>query len=137
MFMIKRANEQQAFETAITQIIVQGRQSMDTYGTCLYRGPDGTRCGIGALITNKEYRKGMECKSVHVLGEQGLLPLALLDFDMYFLKRIQELHDFKWELGMYYFILHVKEAAKDFHLDTKFLEALQPRIRQLKKAQAQ
>lgn len=36
------------------KLIEQGRPSIDGDGTCLYRGPDGTKCGVGFLISDEQ-----------------------------------------------------------------------------------
>lgn len=44
---------QEIFDTCLTHLRAQGRRSIDPIsGFCVYRGPDGLKCAIGALIPN-------------------------------------------------------------------------------------
>lgn len=62
-------NRQACFEHAVSTIARQKawsfRMDQDSLGTpvlrCLYRGADGCRCGVGALIDDADYRLYMEC----------------------------------------------------------------------------
>ena len=52
---------QQVFDTCLTHLRAQGRRSTDPIsGFCMYRGPDGLKCAIGALIPDTAYHLGLE-----------------------------------------------------------------------------
>lgn len=48
--MQKEWTMQEAFDVAFRGVISQGAPSMDGMGCCLYRGPNGTKCGVGHLL---------------------------------------------------------------------------------------
>lgn len=52
---------QEAFDTALTHLRKQGCKSVtsDTL-RCAYRGRNGTKCAIGALIPDEKYERGMD-----------------------------------------------------------------------------
>jgi hypothetical protein len=41
-------------------VVGRNRKSSTRSGVCLYRGPNGSRCAVGACMTNREYRKDMD-----------------------------------------------------------------------------
>ena len=45
----------EAFNWVTDHLIKQDVQSKDNTGGCLYRGPDGTACAVGCLISDKDY----------------------------------------------------------------------------------
>lgn len=54
-----RLDRQWAFDTALAGLRKQGRKS-DDGDSCLYRGPSGTRCGVGFLIPDERYNDDLE-----------------------------------------------------------------------------
>ncbi len=67
--MTKALDRQEAFTTMILHLREQARPSMQERGThtplCLYRGPDGTKCAVGALIPDEAYHIRLECLTPH------------------------------------------------------------------------
>jgi hypothetical protein len=45
----------------------QGVRAESADGSCLYRGPDGTKCAVGCLIPDDVYHRDMEKLSVEAL----------------------------------------------------------------------
>ena len=89
---------QEAFEIMCKHIFEQGVQSTngksggDCY--CLYRGPNGLKCVIGALIPDSEYKPEYDIKigmSVDYLYSEGITCLSGLRLD--FLEEMQSIHD--------------------------------------------
>ena len=56
-------NRQEIFNTVVRHLHAQGKPSI-VKGICRYRGPDNTRCAIGALIPDEFYTPEMEGKGV-------------------------------------------------------------------------
>lgn len=81
---------QEAFDKAALHLLRQGRKSQDSDDICLYRGPGGTKCAIGALITDDEYEYRMELLPVSAIKHKCL---SLAGLDGYLLKDMQTLHD--------------------------------------------
>lgn len=53
-------NNQDAFDTTLTNLMNQGICSMTPYHCCRYRGPNGTKCAVGHLIPDDLYSKDIE-----------------------------------------------------------------------------
>lgn len=53
---------QEVFDAVATHLLTQNARSVteDSPGTCLYRGPEGRKCAIGALIPDSLYRPEIE-----------------------------------------------------------------------------
>jgi hypothetical protein len=56
-----RLDRQWAFDTALTGLRAQGRKSVSGED-CLYRGPDGAKCGIGFLIPDERYSPELDTR---------------------------------------------------------------------------
>lgn len=48
------------FNWVASHLIEQDTQSKDDGGGCLYRGPEGTACAVGCLISDKDYEGWFE-----------------------------------------------------------------------------
>lgn len=46
---------QEAFDLALNHLRQQGRRAINDLGLCVYRGPDNTKCAVGALIPDDKY----------------------------------------------------------------------------------
>ena len=42
----------------------QGKVAVNSYGSCVYRSPDGSKCAVGCLITDEAYDPKMEMDGV-------------------------------------------------------------------------
>lgn len=59
---------QEVLDFTTQKLREQGGPSFDPVdGMCLYRGPDGTKCAIGHLIPDANYRKEFEQKGIAAL----------------------------------------------------------------------
>ena len=111
-------SRQEIFNKVVIHARKQRDTSLDTKGYCSYRGLANSRCFIGALITNKEYNKGMEGKSIDGLFNSeycsNLNRCGLSIEDFKFLKELQNIHDLwqpcEWEKRFEHF-------AETFELD--------------------
>lgn len=89
---------QQIFTKVAGHLLTQAAVSADDMtGMCLYRGPRGMRCAVGALVADKHYDARMEgqdaCGSVvaEALAESGV---DTTDVDVrYLLIALQMIHD--------------------------------------------
>lgn len=90
MTQIETLTAQQVFDTAAIHLITQGVPSHEEgkRSECLYRGPNGTKCAVGAMITDEEYSPDMEGTSVFGLR----LPNRLVPFKP-ILSDLQAIHD--------------------------------------------
>ena len=64
----------------------------ETKSGCMYRGPNGLKCAIGALIPDSMYNEKMEGRSPEFLYE-NFKKLRIRKKDIDFLNDMQELHD--------------------------------------------
>lgn len=67
-------NSQTIFDTVVRHLWAQGKQAADDNGSCLYRGPNGTKCAVGILIPDDKYLPRMDQGRglVNVLDEAGI-----------------------------------------------------------------
>jgi hypothetical protein len=92
-------NNQEAFNIMVQHLRKQGRKSvlLDDHNSCAYRGADGLKCAIGALLSDNEYKAEFEGKPVNFLLDYGLLR----NLDNGLLMEMQNVHDFapvhRWE----------------------------------------
>jgi hypothetical protein len=98
--MAGKLDRQWAFDTALNGLRAQGRRSVGPNGvTCLYRGLDNTKCGVGFLIPDERYTKaldeGEDAGAADLpIVQEAVCPGGMSDDDGEFLYRLQrELHD--------------------------------------------
>ncbi len=89
--------EQTAFTIVKNHLLTQMTKSIEG-NQCLYRGPNGTKCAIGALITDEEYKEitdhSHEFWAIYdlmVFQTENLQSLQGLDLT--FLEELQIIHD--------------------------------------------
>jgi len=91
---------QEVFDTVVAHARAQGCKALvevrdedgETDTQCVYRGPDGTRCFVGALIPDNVYHSDMEGKSADTLMRRGLIP-SLDELTGEFVRQLQLIHD--------------------------------------------
>jgi hypothetical protein len=86
---------QDLFNKAARHLLRQNQQCLDEDDGCVYRGPDGMKCAIGALFPNAVYEKGMEMTSVSQLINDFPKVRKYLGGvrNAEFLQRLQDVHD--------------------------------------------
>lgn len=94
-------NKQQVFNTVSRHLFTQGRRSFgllpksEHLQGCLYRGPDDTKCAVGCLIPDNQYRIWMEGQTVFNVVHRDTLttiPEVLVDHTA-LLSALQKIHD--------------------------------------------
>lgn len=91
--------EQEAFDIVVKHLFEQKRPSMSCargrleMPICAYRGVEGRKCAIGALISDEEYSPELENRDVLALNRDGALPPSLAGLDIDFLVELQAIHD--------------------------------------------
>jgi hypothetical protein len=55
---------QEIFDQIVTHLRKQGCKSIAGASTCLYRGPNGTKCAVGCMISDDDYDPSMEGKGI-------------------------------------------------------------------------
>jgi hypothetical protein len=86
---------QEVFDKAATHLLKQGVRSYKNGVTCLYRGPNGTMCAVGALIDDAHYVPSLERKPADNLYVMEALRLSGVPADAAaeLLIELQRLHD--------------------------------------------
>jgi hypothetical protein len=86
---------QSAFDAAATHLIAQGRKCFGlNIKACAYRGPDGTRCAVGALIPDELYDAFWESNPIrNVLDYSDGIRDHFEQTDTLLLVRLQMVHD--------------------------------------------
>ena len=84
-------NKEQIFSTVKEHLLTQNRRSLSG-NRCMYRGHDNTKCAVGCLITDEQYKPEME--GIRVFGlitdHEALKPLAE---HLHLLTALQDVHD--------------------------------------------
>ena len=81
---------QEIFNRIAEHLRTQGRPALDEAGDCVYRGPNGLRCAIGAIIPDYKYRRSFEHKTINTLLPRHF-PRWIKHEEL--LSDLQELHD--------------------------------------------
>lgn len=131
-------NNQEFFDRAVTHLFRQGRQSRatDGSGSCLYRGPDNTRCAIGAFIPDELYSRVIERRSVYQLTNGGSpffrpeIAGIFAGVDNFLLFRVQRDHDYpnSDEEVTEVWAARLRETAAEFKLDDSIIDRMLAKI---------
>lgn len=118
--MSTTTTNQDIFNTVWNHFIVGDGQPSIFRAKCLYRGPKGTKCAVGLLISDEKYSPEMENMSLSLLS--GFLGLSEHDN---LLHALQDAHDCAArtpyrtpELFKRYMRAGLKGIALDFNLET-------------------
>ena len=80
---------QDAFDKMVAHLRKQGQKAQEN-GTCRYRTKSGLMCAVGCLLTDEDYRPGMEGMGVEpLLGVFDALP----GLNEGLLAEMQDVHD--------------------------------------------
>lgn len=103
---------QEAFDAVKDHMMYQGRRSVGDwerggYQGCMYRGREGDKCAIGALIDDKYYKKGLEGAGLNSDKVRLAIECSGYPVDakaVYLYRDLQKLHDDgmieEWENGL-------------------------------------
>lgn len=93
-------NKQAIFSIVATHLLTQARRSVSGYDACSYRGGGGTKCAVGALITDECYYPDLEGRRVSVPMVANAVSKStnmIVDSEaVEFLTRLQAIHD-NWD----------------------------------------
>ena len=104
---------QELFDTVWTALVRQGCKSADNDDACLYRGPNGTKCAAGHILTDAEVEQLGEGVTV----QQWNVPSRLAPH-LKLLKGLQQAHDAADELPTWLddFKRRAQKVAAEFEL---------------------
>lgn len=116
---------QAIFEKVCRHLFAQGKQAKTVEnGICMYRGPDNTKCAVGALISDKVYRKGMEENDLQSLLGKFTLPAFIVDNEN-MLQDLQYIHDNNESWTTETTLRNkLRDCAHGYGLDVDFLNEL-------------
>jgi hypothetical protein len=132
---MKEMNRQEVFDTVSRHLIEQGCKSVSiddmeigSY-SCMYRGEQGTKCAIGALIKDEYYCSTFEggtlSEELIVEAIEKSLGVTLEYKDIAFLRELQSAHDSSFDEGFREEITdRLKTVARNYELNTKVLEEI-------------
>lgn len=111
---------QELFDTAANHLLEQMSTSEDERQTCRYRGPEGMKCAVGALIPDSAYIPEIEncdltslfSRFRDVLEESGINPDSLETEQL--LSELQEVHDMYDPI---YWSNALRQVAENFNLN--------------------
>lgn len=87
-------NRQEIFDRIVFHARRQQSRAINIFGGCAYRAPDGTKCFIGALIPESNYKSELEGLSIRKSAIQiAAFGHALKEDDKKFLAEMQRIHD--------------------------------------------
>jgi len=86
---LSQATEQEVFDQCARHLLTQGKQSLGTYGNCVYLASDGSKCAAGCFISDSEYKKSFEQISWHCLAYHKDVPSD----HKILIERLQNIHD--------------------------------------------
>ena len=116
---------QTIFYRVVRHLLTQGEKStkvLHGYGNeqCVYKNPDGLKCAVGCLITDKEYTPEMEGKTVDGLfASYPNLAERLGKENFHLLNGLQLIHDHRypksWKRSLQnYAVLHNLKFPRRF-----------------------
>ena len=90
---------QEIFDHVCSNLIAQGKPSVNSKRKCMYRGDGGFKCAVGWLIPDEGYTPDLELKSVwfeqvqDALGWRDGATLIVSDVERDLVWRLQQAHD--------------------------------------------
>lgn len=108
---LPQATPQQVFDQVALHLLTQGQPSIvkepvdpeeSSYIGCAYRGPNGLMCAAGCLVSDDEYRAGMEGKAWGALAQYGTCGVPKVHLSL--IADLQRVHDDRpsreWDEGL-------------------------------------
>lgn len=121
-------NKQEIFDKVYTELFKQGVPSVDPYGTCLYRGPNGTKCAVGHLIPDELYDEKMNKLGVDSLPDSVLQYIGANSENSFgvlsLLRYLQDVHDMALTVSFALWHEEMQRVAKEYKLEFKFPKEL-------------
>lgn len=125
--------KQEILDKVAAHFAIQRRPAITVFGHCVYRGPDGLKCAIGALIPDDLYDPRFEGSPFDELYERRpeiLKAISVDPLDTEFLIELQCAHDETQSMPhpLVDFLPNLRKnllgVAKRYRLDPSSLEAL-------------
>lgn len=86
--------KQELFDRISKHLLNQNKRSTDHRGDCRYRGDNGLKCAVGAIISDKKYSEKIEGCTVYTSSVIECLPVRYQGVgSINFIGKLQRLHD--------------------------------------------
>lgn len=113
--------KQEIFDKVYDALLKQGVASIDSNGSCMYRGPNGTKCAIGHLIPDELFEHDFNYADICDLPKNVFEYFEVeSDEDFIFLRNLQIAHDIHLALTIESFTEKMREIASKYNLEFKF-----------------
>jgi hypothetical protein len=88
-------SQQEILQTVATHLAKQGKRAVKCgTGTCMYRGPNDTKCALGPFIPDATYTSSMEGKDVRgLISDFGDRLPGVVQKNLRLFKALQLVHD--------------------------------------------
>jgi hypothetical protein len=113
-------SNQEIFNLVYTKLAAQGCPSVDDKGTCRYRGPNGTKCAAGHLISNENYSPEFEGFRVDNVDVWTAINLPDKHFDLVY--ALQSAHDHFLTINFEEWKAKMRRIAAQFKLNTNVID---------------
>lgn len=128
----RKSIDQTIFDRVVKHLYKQNKKASNRYGTCLYRAPNGLKCAVGCLITDKNYAPWLDSggsisvSSTHVLKVvKNSLRRPFSDRTPGLLRALQHLHDTDdFYVGNKAVEKQLRNIAADHHLNTDVIQTV-------------
>ncbi len=84
---------QEAFSVMVNHLRAQGEKSVGPAGFCKYRGENGLKCAVGALVDDEHYDNRIEGSCWSKLFQEAMALSGWTDIDNHLLIDTQSVHD--------------------------------------------
>ena len=120
--------DQQVFDSVYEHMVKQGKRSVSVVdGECMYRGPDGLKCAVGALIPDDIYEPEMDQPTSAIGTSFYSINYRFPKIEEFFkdinpdlLSGLQNIHDLDESWNEMYFIGHFKMKNLAIKHDLEF-----------------
>jgi hypothetical protein len=113
-------SNQEIFNLVYTKLAAQGCPSVDDKGMCRYRGPNGTKCAAGYLISEENYSPDLEGLRVDNLAVWEAVNLPYEHFDL--ICALQSAHDHFMTISFEEWKAKMRRIAAQFKLNTNVID---------------
>ena len=111
--------KQELFDRISKHLLNQNERSIEHIsGVCRYRGDNGLKCAVGAIISDKKYSEKIEERTVYTSSVIECLPVRYQGVgSINFIGKLQKLHD---QFPVDLWKQRLEEIAKDENLVVNF-----------------
>lgn len=125
---------QTLFDAAVTHLLKQDAKANDMENCdsndvprCMYRAPNGLKCGIGGILPDDKYDPAFEGQGVNALPAPVLESMGIIDEGTELLaQRVQSIHD---QLPVSLWAVALRTLARNFGISARVLDVAEEKVR--------